>query len=126
MLFFQSLSKKNLWQVSFEIDVGYDSIAPGLATYGLSRNKWIDYFFNGCPVVCVYEGYQSMINDADFGSYVGYGEIKDLEAALESYRNLNQQERETLQGRGREYLLQEHSYPVLASKMARWISNVDA
>ena len=125
VVFPEPVEKKFMASILREIDVGYDSIAPGLATYGLSRNKWIDYFFNGCPVVCVYEGYQSMINDADFGTYVGYGEIEDLEGAFEFYRNLNHQEREALQGRGREYLLQEHSFPALASKLASWISNVE-
>lgn len=121
VVFPEPVDKKYMASILQEVDVGYDSIAPGLATYGLSRNKWIDYFFNGCPVVCVYEGYKSMINTANFGKYVGYGEINDLRSAFEYFRKLSKDEREVLNKRGRDYLLQERSFPALASKLLSWI-----
>lgn len=121
VVFPEPVEKKYIASILRYVDVGYDSIADGLANYGLSRNKWIDYFFNGCPVVCVHEGYQSMINEADFGTYVKYGDIDGLQQAFENVRILSTDQKKSLNERGKNYIMKEHCYNALADKLINWL-----
>lgn len=121
VVFPDPVDKKYIASILRHVDVGFDSIASGLAVYGLSRNKWIDYFFNGCPVVCVHEGHRSMINEADFGIYVNYKDIQSLQIAFEYYRVLDEEQMAELKKKSREYLLSQHSFSKLAHKLISWI-----
>ena len=38
--------------------------------YGQSLNKLVDYMRAGKPIIAAYDGYQSMINEADCGSFI--------------------------------------------------------
>lgn len=121
VVFPDPVDKKYVASILRHVNVGFDSISPGLAVYGLSRNKWIDYFFNGCPVICVHEGYRSMINETNFGTYVNYKDIQSLRNAFEYYRALDEEQMAELKKESYEYLLNQHSFNNLAKKIISWI-----
>lgn len=100
--------------------VGYDSISPDLATYGLSRNKWIDYLFCGLPIVCVYEGYKSILNEAECGMYIEYKNITALLRAFEYYRNLDAEKYQRVSKRATYFVQENHSYPKLAEQLMQY------
>ena len=99
--------------------VGYDSISVELATYGLSRNKWIDYLFCGIPIVCVYEGYKSILKEYNVGTYVEHNNFEMLLQAMEYYRCLDSSERSELSARAKSYILKHHSYEILTNKLEK-------
>jgi glycosyltransferase involved in cell wall biosynthesis len=100
------------------IDLTFDSILPSLAIYGLSRNKWIDYMFAACPVVCSYTGYKSMINEANCGRFVPFGDVKGLVEVIRSYASMPEEERKKIGERGKSYLLRYRTFDKLAQQYA--------
>lgn len=120
VVFPEPVKKKYIQSILKYCHVGYDSISRDLAEYGLSRNKWIDYFQSGTPIICVYEGFQSMINEANFGKYVQYNNIKQLLITFEYYRNMSKDEYHLESQRGKSYLMKNHSFEKLTDKLESW------
>jgi len=96
--------------------VCYDSFDSLLAKYGLSRNKWIDYMFAGKPILCAYSGYQSMINEADSGTFVSFGNVKLLEETILKYAEMDNEQLRRIGSRGREFLLEKRTFDKLAKE----------
>ena len=97
-----------------QTDLCFDSIDSELAKYGLSRNKWIDYMNAGRPIICSYDGYQSMINEAECGSFVEFGAVESLANEIIRYRNMAASERERLGENGRKFLFEQRLFSKLA------------
>src|SRR5690606_30827097 len=80
--FLPAVKKSQVQAILRRVDLCYDSIYSELGAYGLSRNKWIDYMMAGKPIICAFEGYQSMINEAQSGTFVGYS-VNELKNELQ-------------------------------------------
>lgn len=96
------------------IDICYDSFDSKLAKYGLSRNKWIDYMFASKPIICSFDGYQSMINEANCGSFVKYNDSYALVNKIIEFSNYSKPYIEEIGARGKEYLLNHRKFEILA------------
>lgn len=83
--------------------------------YGQSLNKVIDYMLAGKPVVASYTGYPSMINEARSGTFVPAGDTEALRQEVHRYAAMKPSEREAIGKRGREWLLKNRGYEMLAS-----------
>ena len=83
--------------------------------YGQSLNKVIDYMLAGKPIVASYTGFPSMINEAQCGTYVPAGDEKSLKDEIIRYAQMSASERADIGARGREWILQNRTYSVLAS-----------
>lgn len=99
-----------------KIDLCYDSFDSKLAKFGLSRNKWIDYMFASKPIICSYDGYQSMINEADCGTFVKFNDSHDLAKKIKSYSYLSKENLEKIGNRGKKYLLENRTFENLSKK----------
>ena len=108
--------KKSMVQsVLSRCDLLYFSVHPSKVwRYGQSLNKVIDYMLAGKPVLASYTGYPSMINEADCGSYVPAGSVDELQREILRYANMDPQERARMGERGRQWVLANRRYPVLA------------
>ena len=95
-LLYFSVHKSNVWQ------------------YGQSLNKVIDYMMSGKPIVASYEGYPSMINEANCGSYVAVGDVKALESEIRRYERMSKRERFEIGQRGLAWLKENRRYTKLA------------
>lgn len=82
--------------------------------YGLSLNKLIDYMRAAKPIVASYSGYQSMINEADCGTFVPAGDVAALRNEVIRYAGMSPGERTAIGERGREWLLERRDFRVLA------------
>lgn len=95
----------------------YDSVRSSkLYEYGLSRQKWMDYMYAGKPILASYSGFQSLINDANCGEFVEAENVKALADRILHYNSLSINEILEIGKRGREYLIQNRSFQVLASR----------
>jgi len=65
-------------------------------------------------VLASYTGYPSMINEADCGSYVPAGSVGELQREILRYANMDPQERARMGERGRQWVLANRRFPVLA------------
>jgi hypothetical protein len=98
------------------IDICYDSFDSKLAKFGLSRNKWIDYMFASKPIICSYDGYQSMINEADCGTFVKFNDSYALAVVIKTYANLSKVNIENIGNRGKKYLFENRTFEILSKK----------
>lgn len=96
------------------VDIGYDAFSSDLAKYGLSRNKWIDYMYNRCIVLCSYDGYQSMINESKSGYFVTYGSVQDIVDKLKEISEMDSIKRDEMKDRAREFILENRKFDTLS------------
>jgi glycosyltransferase involved in cell wall biosynthesis len=87
--------------------------------YGLSLNKVIDYMLAAKPILASYSGFQSMINEAQCGSFVPSGDPSALRTEIERYSRMDSAELHLLGQRGRSWLLANRDYKVLAADYVR-------
>jgi glycosyltransferase involved in cell wall biosynthesis len=87
--------------------------------YGQSLNKLIDYMLSARPVVASFSGFQSMVNEADSGSFIPAGDVGALLAEIQRYVEMGAEERDRTGQRGREWILRHRGYPSLAQEYAR-------
>ncbi len=83
--------------------------------FGQSLNKLIDYMMSGRPVLASFSGHQSMINEAECGSFVSPGDAGAVAAEIRRYAAMAAEERDRMGGRGRDWVLANRSYEQLAS-----------
>ena len=86
-----------------------------LFRFGISPNKLFDYMYSGKPVV------QSVIAGNDIPGDSGCGitckpEPAEIVKAILQIYNMSEDERSAMGAKGKEYVLQNHTYSVLAEK----------
>jgi glycosyltransferase involved in cell wall biosynthesis len=115
--FAPKVSKAMVQTVLDKCDLLYFSVhVSKVWQYGQSLNKVIDYMMSGKPVLASYTGYQSMINEANCGTYVPAGDVTALIQELDRYARLNPQELQLMGARGKAWLIDNRSYPKLAKE----------
>jgi len=82
--------------------------------FGQSMNKVVEYMLAGKPVVASYSGYRSMLNEAECGVFVPSGDADQLVEAFLMFADMPRETREAMGRRGREWILRNRSYGVLA------------
>ena len=90
--------------------------------YGISPNKWIDYMYAGKPIIASYNGYQSIINEANCGEFIEAENIKLLSEKIIEYSNKPKKELKEIGFNGKEYLLENLSYDKLGGKYLQIIT----
>lgn len=98
------------------IDVCYDSFDSELAKFGLSRNKWIDYMYSSKPIICSYDGFQSMINEADCGTFVKFNDVDKLVEVIKQYAETPKPELMEMGDRAKKYVLEQRNFKILSAK----------
>lgn len=109
------VSKAMVQSVLAKCDLLYFSVhVSKVWEYGQSLNKVIDYMMAGKPVVASYTGFQSMINEANCGTYVPAGDVPALKHEVERYARMDEKERYQIGIRGKAWLLENRNYKKLA------------
>jgi len=104
-LLFFSVHKSKVWQ------------------FGQSLNKIIDYMFAGKPIVASYSGFPSMINEANSGSYVPANDVVALKNEILRYSTMPKEELTAIGNSGRDWILKNRHYKVLAKNYLNEILN---
>ncbi|MBV6274054.1 glycosyltransferase family 4 protein [Alcaligenaceae bacterium CGII-47] len=98
-------------------DLLYFSVHPSeVWLYGQSLNKVIDYMLSGRPIVASYDGFPSMINEADCGAYVAAGDPIALKKKIVDYSQTRAEVLAEMGARGRSWVLEHRKYEDLAEK----------
>jgi glycosyltransferase involved in cell wall biosynthesis len=98
------------------VDLCFDAIDSKIAKFGISRNKWIDYMYAEKPIVCSYSGFKSMLNEADCGSFVPFGDVQELKKEIIRYMNLPNEKIEKIGKNGRKFLVENRTFTKLADE----------
>jgi glycosyltransferase involved in cell wall biosynthesis len=121
VIFAPSIPKNKVNHFLSFSSVCFDSFSSELAKYGLSRNKWIDYMYAGKPIICSYSGFQSMINEANSGSFVPYADADALSDEIMKYYKLPKNELESLGQNAKKYILENRSFTALAEEYLKFL-----
>ncbi|MBB1369932.1 glycosyltransferase family 4 protein [Pseudoalteromonas sp. SR45-4] len=84
--------------------------------YGISLNKFIDYMYAKKPIVCMYSGYPSMINEAKCGEFTPAENSNNFASTIEKYQLMTPLDRKLIGGLGYNFLINERSFDVLSRK----------
>jgi glycosyltransferase involved in cell wall biosynthesis len=113
--FAPKVRKLQVQSILSHCDVLYFSVKNSKVwRYGLSLNKLIDYMFAGKPIIASYSGYPSMVNEAECGSFVPAGDVSALINTLYTYKELANNQLESIGKKGKEWLLLNRSYKKIA------------
>jgi len=82
--------------------------------YGLSLNKVIDYMMAAKPIIASYNGYPSMIDEAQCGVFVPAEDVAALKQAINEYKKMPVDQLEQIGKRGKDWLLQNRPYEKIA------------
>lgn len=96
-----------------------------LYDYGVSPNKWVDYMLAEKPIIVSYNGYKSIINDANCGWFIDANSPKKLADKLIEVSKMEKEELKRIGKNGREYVMKECNYQNLASKLLNFILSTD-
>jgi glycosyltransferase involved in cell wall biosynthesis len=118
-----SIPKNQINSFLKKIDICYDSINSILGVYGMSRNKWIDYMYSSKPIICSFDGYQSMINEADCGTFVKFNDVDKLVEVIQKYADTPKSILMEMGDRAKKYVIEERNFERLASVYLDEINN---
>ncbi len=112
--------KEQVQTILEQCDLMYDSVLDiKLYDYGLSRNKWIDYFYSGKPLLASYSGFPSMINEAQCGQFVPAEDFESLMKAILYYSALSVEELNKIGMSGKEWVINNRTFDKLASDYSK-------
>jgi glycosyltransferase involved in cell wall biosynthesis len=84
--------------------------------FGISPNKFIDYMFAKKPIVCMFSGYPSMINEANCGEFTPSEDPNALVDCLLKYEKMSEEERNKLGENGYNFLVKKRNFDVLSEQ----------
>lgn len=90
--------------------------------YGVSPNKWVDYMYSGRPILSPYDGFQSMINEAECGKFIKPDDPKLLASEILQFSRYDRTILSEMGARGELFVKKHMSYPTLAEKYLNIIS----
>lgn len=112
--------KTMVQSILIESDIVYVAVPNSKVwQYGQSLNKVVDYMLSGKPIIASYNGFQSMINEADSGIFIDAEDPIMLKDAILNYSNKSSEELKDIGCRGREWLLNNRSYDDLAKSYSK-------
>lgn len=85
--------------------------------YGISPNKFIDYMYSARPILVMYSGFQSLINEAECGEFIPTGNINLFANKIREYTMKSPQELNEIGQRGKDFLIKNMQYKQLAHKL---------
>ena len=90
--------------------------------YGWSLNKMIDYMISGKPVIAEYDGYKSMINEANSGFFVKSGNADELRNKIVEVSKIPPIDLKKMGENGKEWIIKNRNWSKLA---ADYLSIID-
>jgi glycosyltransferase involved in cell wall biosynthesis len=95
-----------------------------LFRFGISSNKIFDYMYAGRPIIQAIESGNDLITDARCGLTVQPENPEVLADAILRIYKMPQEERGILGKNGKDYVLKNHTYDVLAGKFLEVLGNI--
>lgn len=114
---FAPISKAQVQTFLQKIDIAYLGLRPSpLFRFGIAPNKLLDYMMAGLPVLQSVDAGNDIVTEARCGLTVRPGSPEAVAEGLRRLASLSIDVRQEMGRRGRQYVLENHSYPVLARR----------
>lgn len=89
--------------------------------YGVSPNKWIDYMLAAKPILVSYNGYRSIINEANCGWFIQANNPHLMADKILEISRMDKESLDRIGLNGREHLLKNHAFNILAKRLKEFI-----
>lgn len=89
--------------------------------YGISPYKWIDYMLAGVPILVAYDGYKSIINEANCGFFIQSEDEELLAKEIIKISKMDKDYLRTLGNNGKNYVYKNHNYKYLGQELINFI-----
>ena len=83
--------------------------------FGVSPNKWVDYMYSGKPIIISYDGFKSIINEANCGEFIEPANPSVFAEAILKYKNMDIKQRNLIGANGKRYLFAKLQYKIIAN-----------
>jgi len=84
--------------------------------FGISPNKFIDYMFAKKPIICMFSGYLSMINEANCGEFTPSEDPDMLAETLLKYEAMSNEKLDQIGLNGYNFLVEKRNFDVLSDQ----------
>jgi glycosyltransferase involved in cell wall biosynthesis len=116
--FFEPVRKKQIPALLQWFDVAYIGWhRQPLYRFGIAPNKLMDYMMAGRPVLHAVDAGNDSVRDANCGITVPPKDPHAVASGLRRLMGLSEEERTGLGNRGRDFVVKNHSYPLLAQRL---------
>jgi glycosyltransferase involved in cell wall biosynthesis len=117
LIIMDSIPKQQIQNLLAKIDVVYIGLQKqSLFRFGISPNKFFDYMYAGKPVVQAIEAGNDMVADANCGITVEPENPQAIADGILKLYTMSRKEREKLGNNGKQYVLANHAYHILAKQ----------
>lgn len=114
---FAPVSRPQVRSLLESFDIAYLGLKKEpLFRYGVSPNKLMDYMMAAKPIVYAVESGNDPVGDAGCGLTVGADSPEEVAAGIRRLARASAADRLAMGMKGRSYVQEHHSYPVLAKK----------
>lgn len=87
-----------------------------LYKYGISLNKFVDYMYAKKPIVCMFSGYPTMINEAKCGEFTPAEDVESFVVAIKKYQKMSREELNAIGENGHSFLVEQRLFSTLGNK----------
>jgi len=124
VFFFDTVPKKQIPALLGEFDALYIGLQKeSLFRFGISPNKVFDYMMAGKPIIQAIDSGNNLVEEANCGVYAEAENADEVAKAILKLKSLSTKERHELGHNGKEYVLKNHTYSVLAKNFLDSIIN---
>lgn len=117
IIFLEAINKQAIPDLLHKIDclyIGWNKMP--LYRFGVCPNKLFDYMMAGKPIIHSITAGNDLVKEADCGISVPAEDIDAIAKAIIKMKNLSKQERDKMGKRGKEFVIKNHDYKILAKK----------
>ncbi|MBN2681604.1 MAG: glycosyltransferase family 4 protein [Bacteroidales bacterium] len=122
IFFLNSVPKNQIPELLKSIDILYLGAAPSpLYKYGISMNKLYEYMMSGKPIIQAIEAGNNPVAECGCGISVKPDSKEEISVAIHKITGLTEEEKIMMGQKGKEYVLKNHDYSILAEKFLKII-----
>jgi glycosyltransferase involved in cell wall biosynthesis len=92
--------------------------------YGQSMNKIVEYMLAAKPIIAIYDGFPSMINDANCGVFISKRDAERLKIEFLKFATLTKQDLHKIGENGRKWIIENRTYSKLANEYLNKINTL--
>lgn len=117
VLFLPPVNKKLIPSLLEHMDALYIGLQrQSLFRFGISPNKMFDYMMASKPVIQAIDAGNNLVEEAQCGLYAEPDNIEEIRNSILQLKNMPPEERIHLGKNGKDFVLRNHTYGVLAQK----------
>jgi glycosyltransferase involved in cell wall biosynthesis len=117
VFFFDAIPKPQIPDLLAQLDIAYIGLQnEPLFRFGISPNKLMDYMMAARPIICAIRAGNDPVQEAGCGRTVEPGDARVIAAGIMQLARRPASERQVMGERGRAFVLQQHTYTVLARR----------